>query len=79
MKYLKVSGCVWYVQVPKDKRHKLDETSKKCIFVGYNTMSKGYRLYSLRSCKVIISKEVIFDENVIWNWEQNKDEVKLVL
>jgi transposase InsO family protein len=55
IKHLKVFGCICYVQIPKEKRYKLDETSEKCIFVGYSSMSKGYKLYNLKTNKVIIS------------------------
>jgi hypothetical protein len=58
IKHLKVFGCICYVQIPKEKRYKLDETSEKCIFVGYSSMSKGYRLYNLKTNKVIISRNV---------------------
>ena len=42
--HLKVFGCICYAHVPKETRNKLDETSEKCIFVGYSSQSKGYRL-----------------------------------
>ena len=72
--YFKIFGCIAYAQVPKEKRHKLDEASEKSIFIGYSTMSKGYRLYSLKTNKVISSIDVIFDEKSRWNWEQNQVE-----
>ena len=37
-------------------------------------MSKGYRLYNLKTHKVIASRDVIFDEKSRWNWEQNQVE-----
>jgi hypothetical protein len=78
IKHLKVFGCICYVQIPKEKRYKLDETSEKCIFVGYSSMSKGYRLYNLKTNKVIISRDVLFDEKAKWNWEQGQVEEQLV-
>lgn len=53
VRHLKVFGCVCYAQVPKEKRRKLDEISEKCIFVGYSAQSQGYRLYSLKTNKMI--------------------------
>jgi hypothetical protein len=67
IKHLKVFGCICYVQIPEEKRYKLDETSEKCIFVGYSSMSKDYRLYNLKTNKVIISRDVLFDEKTKWN------------
>nr|CAN60813.1 hypothetical protein VITISV_038722 [Vitis vinifera] len=46
----KVFGCLCYSQVPKE-RSKLDETSEKCIFMGYSSQSKGYSLYNLKTNK----------------------------
>ncbi|KAG6414168.1 hypothetical protein SASPL_126886 [Salvia splendens] len=63
---------ICYAQISKEKRKKLDETSVKCILVGYNNMSKGYRLYNLKTRSVITSRDVIFDENASWNWEVNE-------
>uniref|UniRef100_A0A5B7B4M6 Retrovirus-related Pol polyprotein from transposon TNT 1-94 n=1 Tax=Davidia involucrata TaxID=16924 RepID=A0A5B7B4M6_DAVIN len=79
IRHLKVFGCVCYAQIPKEKRSKLDETSEICIFVGYSSKSKGYRLYSLKSNKVIISRDVLFAENAKWNWEENKVDKRAVI
>jgi hypothetical protein len=73
-----VFGCICYAQIPKENRYKLDETSEKCIFVGYSSMSKGYRLFNLKTNKVSISRNVLFDEKAKWNWEQGQVEEQLV-
>lgn len=65
--------------VPKEKRYKLDEVSEKCIFLGYSLQSKGYRLYSLKGNNVIISRDVIFDKNSAWNWEEKKAQQQVIL
>lgn len=62
VKHLRVFGCVSYVHIPKDERKKLDRKSKKCIFLGYGLNVKGYRLYDLSANKVIISRDVLFNE-----------------
>ncbi|KAG6418595.1 hypothetical protein SASPL_120799 [Salvia splendens] len=35
-------------------------------------MSKGYRLYNLKTRNVITSRDVIFNKNASWNWEENE-------
>jgi hypothetical protein len=55
----------------KKKRRMLDETNEKFIFFFcYNSLYKGYKLYNLKTNKVIVNRYVIFYENIIWNWEQ---------
>ena len=41
-------------------------------------MSKGYRLYNSKTKKVIISRDVVFDEKAFWNWRNDKVEEKTV-
>ncbi|WRX28885.1 Reverse transcriptase [Theobroma cacao] len=45
----------------------LDEDAK-VVLVGYNEVSKGYRLYDLELKKVFVSRDVMFDEGQSWNW-----------
>ncbi|KAB2625515.1 hypothetical protein D8674_017175 [Pyrus ussuriensis x Pyrus communis] len=53
--------------------HKLEENSHKCIFVGYGASEKGYRLFDPISRKIVLSRDVIFDEGASWNWNCNED------
>lgn len=36
-------------------------------FIGYNSNSKGYKLYNLNNKNIIISKNIEFNEEV-WDW-----------
>ena len=60
--HLCVFGCLVYAHVHKQNRQKLDDKSIKCIFIGYATCSKAYKLYDPLSQKVIITRDVLFDE-----------------
>ncbi|KAL0424085.1 UNVERIFIED_CONTAM: Retrovirus-related Pol polyprotein from transposon TNT 1-94 [Sesamum radiatum] len=62
-----VFGCVAHVLIPSQKRSKLDENSVKCIFVGYSLETKGYRFYNPKAKKLLISRDVVFDEKSTWN------------
>ncbi|BBH09287.1 transposable element gene [Prunus dulcis] len=67
--HLKIFGSPCHVLIPSALRHKLEENSHKCIFVGYGLCEKGYRLFDPSTRKVILSRDVQFDENGSWKWE----------
>lgn len=60
---LRVFGCKALVHVPKEKRKKLDNKSTECIFMGYSYESKAYRLFDVKSNKIVLSRDVVFFEN----------------
>ena len=64
VRHLRVFGCTAYSHIPKDERQKLDAKARKCIFLGYSSNRKGYRLYDQSSRKVIHSRDVKFNELV---------------
>ena len=43
--HLRIFGCPMYVHVPREKRTKLDPSSRKGIFVGYSESAKAYWIY----------------------------------
>ena len=60
--HLKIFGCIAYSHIPRDERQKLDTKSIKCVFLGYDTDTKGFRLYDICKKKVFISRDVVFNE-----------------
>ncbi|RVW37270.1 Retrovirus-related Pol polyprotein from transposon TNT 1-94 [Vitis vinifera] len=66
--HLKVFDSVAYTLIDSHNRSKLDEKSIKCIFIGYCSQSKGYKLYNPVSGKIIVSRNVVFDEKASWTW-----------
>lgn len=55
-----VFGTEAFIHVPKQKRLKWDAKSQNGIFVGYADDVKGLRVYSSRTNKVEISRDVAF-------------------
>jgi transposase InsO family protein len=76
--HLRVFGCIAYTLIPSQRRTKLDEKSEKCLFIGYCIQSKGYRLYNPNNGKIMVSRNVIFDENANWKWGTTEEEIELV-
>ena len=66
--HLKVFGSIGYVHVPDETRTKLDDKSKKFILIGYDSSSKGYKLYNPNTKKTVISRDVEFDEEGHWEF-----------
>ena len=56
------------MHVPDETRTKLDDKSKKFIFIGYDSSSKGYKLYNPNTKKTVISRDVEFDEEGHWDF-----------
>lgn len=59
---LKIFGCAAYNLIPKDVRQsKLDARCNKCVMIGY--APTGYRLYDMEKNKIIVSRDVKFNES----------------
>jgi hypothetical protein len=58
-----IFGYVGYIHIPKEQRTKLEAKSMKCIFVGYDLQSKAYHMYDPSKQKIILTLDVVFDEN----------------
>ena len=63
VKHLCSFGCTAYAHIPKDERKKFDSNARKCVFLGYGTETKGYRLYDCKRQRVILSRHVKFKES----------------
>ncbi|KAF7135561.1 hypothetical protein RHSIM_Rhsim08G0049500 [Rhododendron simsii] len=69
--HFRIFGCVAYAHIPDQKRKKLDDKGEKCIFLGVSDQSKAYKLYNPITKKILISRDVIFDEAQTWPWNTN--------
>jgi hypothetical protein len=64
VKHLRTFGCDAYALIT-DYRHKLQPKAEKLTLVGYSTESKAYRLWSPERRKIVISRNVRFNENSV--------------
>ncbi|KAG6418439.1 hypothetical protein SASPL_120643 [Salvia splendens] len=65
--HLRVFGSKAYAHVPDQTRSKLDDKSKPFIFIGYDSNTKGYKLYDPTSQKTMISRDVEIDKYLVDN------------
>ena len=70
VEHFRVWGCLAHVHIPKEKRTKLDNKSFVCILIGVSEESKAYRLINPETMKVVINKDLVFEEDKGWNWNQ---------
>jgi hypothetical protein len=64
--FLKTFGCEAFVHIHKENRTNLEAKSKKCTFIGYGVNDFGYRLWDYENNKIIRSRDVIFNEKVMY-------------
>ncbi|CAL9001633.1 unnamed protein product, partial [Prunus brigantina] len=80
IKHLRIFGSLCYAHVPNQQRQKLDLTSKRCVFLGYGSCEKGYRLYNIATGSVIISRDVkeTDDANLTQTEVLEEEQIELV-
>ena len=67
-------GSICYTHIPDVKRGKLDEKAEVGILIGYCSSTKGYKVYQPLTAKVIVSRDIHFDEYATWDWINSKVE-----
>jgi hypothetical protein len=68
-----VFGSVAYAHISDQKCTKLDDKSKKLIFISYDEKSKAYNLYDPLTKNVHVSCDVQVNEKSMWNWSSMEE------
>ncbi|KAE8734772.1 hypothetical protein F3Y22_tig00000715pilonHSYRG00163 [Hibiscus syriacus] len=68
--------CIKTLRTDRGSEFVSNEFNSFCEEHGYCSESKAYRLYSPIDGKIIISRNVIFNEDASWSWEENAGDVK---
>lgn len=61
---LRIFGCHAYVYISNKDLSKLDPKSKMCVIIGYNKVVK-VSSYGILLKNIVISKDIVFDEQLI--------------
>ena len=68
IQHLRTFGCIAHTKVNTPHQKKLDDRSRRMVFVAYEPGSKAYRVYDPSTRRVHISRDVVFDKAVAWAW-----------
>ncbi|KAG7578674.1 Integrase catalytic core [Arabidopsis thaliana x Arabidopsis arenosa] len=74
VEHLRVFGCVGYAKTESHHLKKLDDRSRALVHLGTEPGSKAYRLLDPGNRKIIVSRDVIFDETKSWKWNNVGDD-----
>ncbi len=72
VRHLRIFGCKAYALKPDREKSKFSGKADQCIFLGYEENVKGYRLLEPNKHKILIRRDVKFDE-ANFPWKKNKD------
>lgn len=61
---LHMFGCACWPNLRPYNTCKLQFCSKRCVFIGYGNMHKGYKCLDISTGWVYISQDIVFDEQV---------------
>ena len=64
--FLKTFGCEVVSHIDFKNRTMLETNSKKCVFVGYEINEFSYRLWYFENHKIVRSRDIIFNEKVLY-------------
>ncbi|CAO2146167.1 unnamed protein product [Urochloa humidicola] len=71
--HLRTFGCVAHVKNVKPHLSKLEDRSKKVVLLGYEPGAKAYRVFDPVARRIHISRDIVFDEDASWDWEEEGD------
>jgi hypothetical protein len=65
LRYVRIFGCAAYARLPNSHiRDKLSPRGIKCMYLGFDPIRRGYVLERLDNGKIIVSRDVVFNENI---------------
>lgn len=62
--FLRIFGCLAYATNSGIHKSKFEPRAQKCIFIGFSPGQKAYKLYNLDTEKILVSRDVVFYEDI---------------
>ena len=69
---MRAFGCVAYSHIDKSLRTSIHPTSTKCTFLGYAYYQKGYVVERELDHKIMVRRDVTFDESTMAKSNSNQ-------
>lgn len=66
----KIFGCLAHAKNTYSHLPKLADRSAKTIMLGYEDGTKAYRLLDPQKNRIMVSRNVVFEEEKKWCWEE---------
>ena len=69
--HLRTFGCIGYEKIDSKFLKNLDDRSKLLVHLGIKPGSKAYRMLDPHTKRVVVSRDLVFDETKGWNWKHD--------
>lgn len=66
---LGIFGCFAHMNIPGIHVKKLDDRSKHVVHLGKEPGTKAYRLFDPNTGAILVSRDVVFEEEKGWSWD----------
>ncbi|KAJ9566378.1 hypothetical protein OSB04_002344 [Centaurea solstitialis] len=71
--HMKVFGCLAYFRSNETKGDKFEAKGRPGVFLGYPQGTKGYKIFDIENKKIIVSRDVRFQENQFPFYKENDE------
>lgn len=75
LSYLKIFGSLAHMKIPSTNVRKLDDRSKRLVYLGHEPGTKACRLYDPEAKRIWLNIDVIIEEGKAWDWKNENEEV----
>ena len=72
--HLRIFGCKGHVRSAMPHLKKLDDSSVPMVYFGIEEGSKAHRMFNPQTNRIVVSRDVVFEETVMWDWDATDTE-----